>query len=249
MMRTLSCIGVLFLAIVGCSDPVAEPFPVEENVAIKGIGTSSPAPIEYSNDTLAITPEGGATAALGIGAAPLAIDDPDDAAVKVNLIRVARIPAPVVGGSTVQANDIVIDGNTAYIAYNYQGGPWIGAVQALDITDPTTPVHLWNQIDFASMDINALGVDGAKLLITGAADPSVWGGVVTTPAFAAHAAAGAPVPADIAASVVGLPLLRRHRHRASRRQLLRRGGRLGRIDPGARHGLRLRRPAGLRRHS
>ena len=201
MKRVVACIA-LSLAIVGCEN-VIQPLPIEETAAeSKGIRMGTPAPIERYHDTLHLTPETGpaASAGLAFAAAPFAAVEGGDG-VHYNLIRVARIPAPVVDGDTVQANDIIISGNTAYIAYNYQGNPWIGAIQALDISTLEEPENIY-QIDLESMDVNALGLDGAKLLVAGAADPAVWADMV---AFASHMPAGTPDPDAFVENVLQLP--------------------------------------------
>lgn len=188
----------LAVAVVGCADSGLAP--VESVAETKGIRLSIPAPIEYSHDTIRLTPEGGPRApGMAASMAPAMVEGGDGE--HYNLVRVARIPAPVVGGQTVQANDILISGSTAYIAYNYQGTPWVGAVQAVNIAQKNVPVPMY-QIDFGSMDINALHLDRGELLVTGAADPSVWDDMI---AFASHVSAGSPDPDAFVDNVVALP--------------------------------------------
>ncbi|MDD3268515.1 MAG: Ig-like domain-containing protein [Syntrophomonadaceae bacterium] len=77
---------------------------------------------------------------------------------------------------TVQANDLLIDENRAFVSYNYRGATFAGAVQIIDISDAEKPRAL-NELKFNNMDINAVCYDKElnQLLFGGGADPSVFG--------------------------------------------------------------------------
>jgi len=113
---------------------------------------------------------------------------------------VARISAVLVDGDDVQANDIVISGNKAYIAYNYAGEPFKGAVQIVDISDKDEP-EILEEIKMPSMDVNALYIDGSNLIFGGAADPDIWG----YKSFIGKISTRKISPTDIAASITELP--------------------------------------------
>jgi hypothetical protein len=88
--------------------------------------------------------------------------------------QVARILPMNVEGKTVQANDILISGATAAIAYNYAGSIFAGGLQIIDISNKLKPdiIEEWK---FSSIDINAVLIDGNRVLFGGAADSLVWG--------------------------------------------------------------------------
>lgn len=204
MKKTLTCLAAIAVAVAGCEDSTVEPGRVDfvdETEVVRGIRLSAPAEIDRTQVTYQLTREsqGGALRA------------PDDEVIPtgtvVNLKRVARIPAPVIAGSRVQANDILIDGNRAHVAYNFQGAPWVGAYQMLDITDPADPETAGSVAEFANADINAVGVDGNRLLLAGAGNPSVFTDVLGDDmrAFATHADVNNPTVTELNANMVGLP--------------------------------------------
>lgn len=75
-----------------------------------------------------------------------------------------------IAGQVVQANDIKIEGDRAYIAYNCAGDPFLGALQIIDIHDPQHPTIL-KQIEFTDLDIDCVALDGNRLLFGGGANP------------------------------------------------------------------------------
>lgn len=75
-------------------------------------------------------------------------------------------------GLTVQADDLIVRGNQAFIAYNYAGDKFLGAIQILDISDPARPV-ITKEIKFTDLDVNCLWLDGDRLLFGGGANPDV----------------------------------------------------------------------------
>ena len=116
-----------------------------------------------------------------------------------SLIRVAHIPPISIEGKTVQANDILIEGNKAYIAYNYAGDDCVGAIQIVDIGTSDKPAIL-EEVKFANMDVNVLYFQGNTVLFGGQTDPEIWG-------FKSYIAALNPneiLIDDIIASVKGL---------------------------------------------
>jgi len=117
-----------------------------------------------------------------------------------DVVLAARIPAVVVDGNTVHANDIVISGNNAYIAYNFAGDPFRGAIQIIDISHKGEP-EIVEEILLPSMDVNALYVDGSDLIFGGAADPDIWG----YKSFVGKINTNDISPTEVAASITQLP--------------------------------------------
>jgi len=83
---------------------------------------------------------------------------------------VARVLPVDVGGQTVQANDVVIQGKIAVITYNTAGDPFDGALQVIDLSDPSRPV-ITAEFGLANSDVNAVLVTKDDIYIAGAADP------------------------------------------------------------------------------
>jgi hypothetical protein len=86
---------------------------------------------------------------------------------------IARTLPVSVAGLDVQANDIIIKGNEAYVAYNYAGELFKGAIQIIDISNADEP-EITQEILFEEMDVNTLYLDGNKLIFGGAANPEIY---------------------------------------------------------------------------
>ncbi|MBN1980805.1 MAG: hypothetical protein JW795_04700 [Chitinivibrionales bacterium] len=148
--------------------------PIDESM---GISVSTDHQIVTKNDTLSIYVEDSIPwmAKRQAGQKPKKVDNligSDDSS--YILVRVAQILPITVEGNTVQANDIVIHGNHAYIAYNTAGDLCAGALQIIDISTPDNPAIV-DELKFATMDINALYVNGNKLVFGGQTDSEMWG--------------------------------------------------------------------------
>jgi hypothetical protein len=120
--------------------------------------------IEYHDQVITLIPEGGEPRIIqGPQYAPA---DKYDKVIKY----IARVLPVDVGGATVQANMVRIDGNLAFIAYNTAGDTFRGAIQIIDISKESRPV-VRNTLLFPELDINSLCVDGGTLLFGAAASP------------------------------------------------------------------------------
>ena len=158
---------------------------------------SSSGTIELLGDTVYFYEEGSDSTAKLAKTGVLAKKVKD---IGYDVILAAKIPAVNVDGDLVQANDIVIQGNTAYIAYNYAGEPFRGAVQVVDISRKGEP-EIIEEIRLSSMDVNALYIDGNDLIFGGAADPDIWG----FKSFVGKINTNSISSSDIAASITELP--------------------------------------------
>ncbi len=105
---------------------------------------------------------------------------------------------------TVQANDIFIDQNRAFVSYNCRGATYAGAVQIIDISDAEHPSVL-NELKFNNMDINAVYYDSSsnQLLFGGGIEPGVLQSGRTS--FVARIDLDHIQVSDIANSITGLP--------------------------------------------
>ncbi len=86
------------------------------------------------------------------------------------IVRVAQVPPVDVAGTEVQANDILIEGDVAYVVYNTAGDRFRGALQVVDFRRPGHPV-ITTEIGLPSADVNAIMVTDTDVYIAGAWDP------------------------------------------------------------------------------
>ena len=91
-----------------------------------------------------------------------------------NIKQISQIRPTTVNNHTVQANDILISGNKAYVAYNTAGAVFDGAIQILNKIGKK--VRLEKEIQFKDMDIICLSQQGNELIFGGMANPDVYEG-------------------------------------------------------------------------
>jgi hypothetical protein len=99
------------------------------------------------------------------------------------IFHVAQVLPVSVDGVTVQANDVVISGTTAYVAYNTAGEEYAGALQIIDFSNENRPA-ITAEIGLPNADVNAVAVSGSDIYIAGAWEPEVVG--ATDRAFVAR---------------------------------------------------------------
>ena len=73
----------------------------------------------------------------------------------VSLTLIAEVDPPVINGQTLQATDIFIKSDKAYVAYNMIGEPYLGAVDIFDVKDEDDP-ELISSMLFTDSDVNGL---------------------------------------------------------------------------------------------
>lgn len=145
--------GLLF--VVGCTPPPNEA-PVTAAVSVENNEQNLASRISYPNTILELDttqlnqkPKSAVKAAL-----PL-------------LTLVAEVAPPTVGGTSLQATEVQISGNRAYVGYNVQGETFLGAVEIFDITDTAHPT-LVSKAVFTDADVNGLFVTGNDLFLAAA---------------------------------------------------------------------------------
>ena len=73
---------------------------------------------------------------------------------------VAEVDAPSIASQTLQATHVDVYNNTAYVSYNMRGSQNLGAIDIIDITNPSAPIIL-NTLLFDDKDVNTVKfVDG-----------------------------------------------------------------------------------------
>jgi hypothetical protein len=85
------------------------------------------------------------------------------------LALIAEIAAPTYGGLTLRATHVAVQGTLAYVSYNYEGDKYVGAIDVIDITDPTKPKLVQSAI-FPDTDISSLCYANGYLYLAGAKD-------------------------------------------------------------------------------
>lgn len=85
------------------------------------------------------------------------------------LVLVSQVDAPQVGGQTLRATHVDIEGNYAYVSYNMEGDEYLGAVDIFDISNPYSP-KITEQATFSDTDISALEYKNGKLYLAAAVD-------------------------------------------------------------------------------
>ena len=98
----------------------------------------------------------------------------------VALTLIAETTAPTVNGLSLQASDVAIKGDYAYVTYNYSGDAYAGALQVVDISDEEKP-EVIQEILFYDLELNVVYVKGSQLIAGGAADKTSRG--LDTPAI------------------------------------------------------------------
>lgn len=92
---------------------------------------------------------------------------------ELTLTLVATVTPPSHEGQVLQANEIIIKGNRAYVGYNMQGETYLGGVDVFDISDPGKPV-LTSSAILNNSDVNGLAIQGNTLyLATASGDASL----------------------------------------------------------------------------
>ena len=94
----------------------------------------------------------------------------------------ATIAPPTVNGTQLQANDVQVNGTTAFISYNTSGNTLVGGVDPISVLVPNQPV-LGTGITFADQKINATFLNGSTLYAAGTNNNS--GAVINTLTYTA----------------------------------------------------------------
>ncbi len=102
-----------------------------------------------------------------------------DIASAIELKLVAEVAPPKVLGKNVQATDVQVQGNYAYVSYDIAGPEFSGGVYILDVKDPKNP-KLVAEMSAPDLDAYALMPQGNRLYFSGA---SANEKILTTPAL------------------------------------------------------------------
>lgn len=90
-----------------------------------------------------------------------------DIASAMELTLVAEVAPPKILGKNVQATDVQVQGNYAYVSYDIAGPEFSGGVYILDVKDPKNP-KLVAEMTAPDLDAYALMPQGKRLYFSGA---------------------------------------------------------------------------------
>ncbi|MGY5353289.1 hypothetical protein [Wenyingzhuangia sp. IMCC45467] len=93
----------------------------------------------------------------------------NDIASNIPLVKIAEVSAPVYQGTTLRATHVAIEGNYAYVSFNVEGNQYLGAVDVINISDPTNPVMEVEAI-FPNTDVSAVSYYNNTLYVAGASN-------------------------------------------------------------------------------
>ena len=85
------------------------------------------------------------------------------------LTLVAEVSPPSFDDITLQATEVIIKGNKAYVSYNVAGETMSGALEVFEINDANNPT-LISSLIFMDTDVNGIAVHGNELYFAGASE-------------------------------------------------------------------------------
>lgn len=174
-MKKRALINVLFLAVLvfGCAPDNSNNFndqAEEKEVILKNSDQSER--INTSNiGVIDITEAPEEDPAFATAKTNSSTDKPTstepDIASNIPLTLVAEVSAPSYNGTKLKATHVAINEEYAYVSYNVEGNTYLGAIDVIDITDPTNPQISFGAI-FINTDISAVNYYNNALYIAGA---------------------------------------------------------------------------------
>ena len=86
------------------------------------------------------------------------------------LTLVAQVDPPYFdGGTNLTASHVHVDGDFAYVSYNTVDVAYVGAIDVINVSDPTNPI-VTSRLYFKNADINALKYDNGYVYAVGGMD-------------------------------------------------------------------------------
>lgn len=82
----------------------------------------------------------------------------------MSLSSIAQAPSPLIDGEKVQATDVLFNGNTLLVSYNFKGEPHKGALQVIDVSTPETPI-LRYELELPNSDLNRIRMYQDRYLV------------------------------------------------------------------------------------
>ena len=147
------------LLLLSCQTPVPTQQPVAatqpaqnaDGITINNDQNALARRVEKKNETVAVDKSGFTTQQLN----PL------------NLTLVAEVAPPIVAGTKVQATNVFIENNLAYVSYDVAGEDFSGGAYIIDISNPRDP-KVVSEITSANTDFYGLARAESELYLSGA---------------------------------------------------------------------------------
>jgi len=96
--------------------------------------------------------------------------DEEEEAGDYPLSLVAQIAAPsFANGENLAATHVALDGDYGYVSYNTVGQDYVGAVDVIDISDPTSP-RVTSRVYYTNADLNSIAYDNGYIYVAGGVD-------------------------------------------------------------------------------
>jgi len=157
-------VALLVFSLVSCTEDDSPTSPTDNNRLIIGTDPAAlSARMDYLNEVVEI--DSVDTAATFFKGSQTNLDENE-----VVITLVAEVTPPEHDGTSLQATDVSIHGNKAYVSYNVRGETFLGGVDVFSIQDPDNP-QLESSVVFTDTDVNGLYMDGNYLYLASAQEP------------------------------------------------------------------------------
>lgn len=115
----------------------------------------------------------------------------------ITLVLRANVTPPEVGGRTLYASSVAVSGDFAFVSYHVPGVDYGGAVDVLDISDPTSP-QLVSSLSFVDEDVNDVDADGSRVFLAVSGESFSFPETAAVRAYDVNAGVIDPASAQIA---------------------------------------------------
>ena len=148
----------------GCSDDVDAPKKDEVTVVLQE-GDAS----RISIDNSGVVPLRSAVESASKSALKSAgnIVEDDEKVSDMPLVLIAEVDALTYNGTVLRSTHVCVNGDYAYVSYNYEGDSYQGAVDMIDISDPYNPSLITSAV-FPNTDISSIAYSNDALYLAGA---------------------------------------------------------------------------------
>lgn len=86
------------------------------------------------------------------------------------LSLVAQIAPPTFSnGENLAATHVALDGDYGYVSYNTVGQDYVGAIDVIDVSDPTSP-RVTSRVYYTNADLNSIAYDNGYIYVAGGVD-------------------------------------------------------------------------------
>jgi hypothetical protein len=87
------------------------------------------------------------------------------------LTLIGSVNTPTINGNTTVASTIAVNGNLAYVGYRRKLGHFAGAIDIVDVSNPSNPIIV-NSVTLTHTDVHCVKLNGNRLYFSGATNIS-----------------------------------------------------------------------------